>query len=106
MRVPPGAVDRSVRVRVTVPDRQILFARFEPHGLQFSKPATVRFDLTGSNAERGGPLKGAYVGEGSETKNGRFAELETLPAVVSGDHAKIEVLHFSGYIVASGRSGY
>lgn len=112
LTVPPGAVgdrdddddDDDDRVPVTVralPGRDLVL-EFGPHGLRFRRPARLEVDLAGTEAEGAGsdaPLWVVYFTQGGVSG---YVGLEKLGAEVSGSRLRVELRHFSGYLIAMG----
>ena len=53
--IPPGALARRTRIAIRLPvdpkSSTHAYAEFEPHGLQFAKPVTLRLPYSGTTAE-------------------------------------------------------
>lgn len=105
LTVPPGAVggnESPVAVTVrAVPGRELVL-EFGPHGLRFRRPAALEVDLTGTEAEGAGPgarLWVVYFEDGGEAG---YVGLETLRPQVDGNRLRVELRHFSGYLIAMG----
>ena len=97
--VPRGALDRTTRITVTAPAGDLLGYEFQPHGLQFKRPVTLRQQVSRDVAAGG--LEAMYF-EGDLLPE--VTVLEVLPVVTTGTEAVFRIEHFSGY--AYRRSGY
>ena len=104
LRIPAGAVSEDVTIRMIIPNTPFLYAHFQPHGLKFSTPATLTFDLSEAAADHGSGLLGVYVGAGLFSRGLSVLGSETFPATRDERGASFQIDHFSGYIVASGHS--
>ncbi|MEX2583859.1 MAG: hypothetical protein WD766_11325 [Gemmatimonadota bacterium] len=99
-----GELRKDRPIKLTVPAGDYFEARFNPHGLRFNSPAKLCFDLAGLNVDPS-DLVGIYLGNKGLERSGRITDPEeTIPATVSDGEVCIPVRHFSGYIVASGRT--
>jgi hypothetical protein len=91
--IPAGALPADTTVTLTLPSDPLLgkrvIAEFEPHGVQFSTPATLSFPLTGVL------LNGSPIGV-ARWENGAWTE---IGGVVSADGAVLSATtpHFSAY---------
>lgn len=117
---PPNAVATNQVITVTALKGSAVAYKFEPHGLVFAKKVVLTQDLRGTSGGGllsgilGGllstsALQGAYFAtDRLETTSGGLAKVnELVPALSSAltQTVSFGVEHFSGYIVASGRSG-
>lgn len=102
LTIPAGALAADEEITMTVPRGRFMEVEFAPHGLQFSQPATLSFDLRGANvsAATGRGLGGVYF-EGS-LANGQFRTLDTFDVRVRSGVLSFEIDHFSGYCVVTG----
>lgn len=109
--VPPNAVSAPTTITVTALAGEEVAYRFAPHGLQFNRRVYLTQNLRGTSA--GGLLSlpllsGAYFGTDDLQLNGSglASVLEVIPAFTSlwTRTATFPIEHFSGYILASGRS--
>jgi hypothetical protein len=118
---PAGAVSSPVAITVTAVKGDLVTYEFEPHGLQFEKPVQITQVLRGTAAQYAtssqlATLLGAYVPNGRDDidEGGTASAAESYEITVSGmgssNHsngtktATFSINHFSGYIVAWGRS--
>jgi hypothetical protein len=110
--VPPGAVDRSVTIRVTAIRGTAVAYRFEPH-VEFDRKVVLtqslrglEYGLLGTGLLNLSPFKGAHF-EGEEPSyngDGQALVNEVVGAVLNlfSSTTSFGVDHFSGWIVASG----
>ena len=119
--VPVGALSTTKTITVTALKGSPVAYKFEPHGLAFSKKVYLTQDLRGTTAGGllggltglvggllGSSLQGAYFATDRLEMSGDLAKVtELLPALLSTltNTVTFGIGHFSGYIVASGRSG-
>ena len=106
--IPPGALDRQVKITVTARKGQVIDYHFEPEGLQFAKPVVITQEvssgLLSSLLGLNRTLRGAYYA--SETlaydpKTGTATVNELQPSVTGPGFVSFQIRHFSGYVVAS-----
>lgn len=101
LAIPAGAVTQPVVVRMIVPGGDYMQARFEPHGLQFEKQATLTFQVDASEVAEES-LVGVYFGDSDVTFGGYVEAYETFEVRRERGSVSFDISHFSGYIVASG----
>lgn len=91
--IPAGALRHTVRITATVPDDDVAYIRFEPHGLVFRKAPLLVLDAAGCNIGWRTPDV-VYVQHGQilERIDARYYPQYKVVA------APIE--HFSGYALA------
>jgi hypothetical protein len=108
--VPSGALSSTQTITVTALKGSMVAYKFEPHGLQFSRPVVLTQSLNGTNV---GllylkPLSAAYFETDRPEVNGSglVAVTELLGTILNPLTRKVSfgIKHFSGYIVASGRA--
>ena len=113
MRIPAGAVETETAISVTAFDGKAVAYEFAPHGLQFREPVLIEQTLANTTAERDARIRslllaGYYEGGTSsiDDNTGTAIISERMPARVSNDamSVRFEIAHFSGYIIATGRS--
>lgn len=107
--VPRGAVSDNVTITVTALAGSAVAYRFEPHGLTFARKVHLTQSLAGTNV---GLLSGLLL-QGAHFEGDAPVLIDGLALVTETVNASIDVLansttfpiqHFSGWIVASGRS--
>lgn len=111
LTVPAGAVSQPTRFSVRALPGSIVAYEFEPHGTRFAKPLVLDQSLRGVARGDVGPegvaLEGGYFADDSQLDGeGGVAQIdEFLPARLSPDgaHVRVEIQHFSGYVLSSGR---
>lgn len=111
---PKGAVSKKTKITVKALGGSVVGFEFGPHGLTFAVPVEIRidvdsplladfdfdFDFNGDDsAFTLSGLVGIYFLGDPVTG---VIPLETLPIRWDGDDLVLEILHFSGYAVASG----
>ena len=107
--VPRGALSSTVTITVTALPGSAVAYRFEPHGLTFSRGVILTQNLAGTSAGvlSGLLLQGAHFpGDAPEITNGLALVTETVNAHVNllSNTVSFPIQHFSGWIVATGRS--
>jgi hypothetical protein len=94
--IPPGALDRYVRITATAPAGDVTTLRFEPHGLEFDRPTllTMSYEHCGLLSSTL-PKKIVYV-------DGQLTILEVLPSMDAFWRREVngKLDHFSSYAVA------
>lgn len=95
--IPPRALASDVPITMTVADGSGMTVELLPHGLQFSRPATLGFLLTeaGSEAPGQGDLLGVYHADGLNATE--VTPLEIMNVRVFNKVALFGVWHFSDY---------
>lgn len=102
----------SVTITVTALKGDDVAYTFEPHGLEFREPVRIEQEFKGTNAEKNkaliASLEGAYFPSVNhlDPVRGLASVLEFRPTSmdVTGSKVKFTVDHFSGYLIASGRT--
>lgn len=111
--VPEGALSASVAITVkALAGREMAFD-FQPHGLLFLKPATIKLDLRQTTSAERLPADGPAAIPGASLD--RFLgvyftgdpergvdPVEVLPVYRSRDGVAFDIHHFSGYVCATG----
>ena len=107
---PRGAVKTPTLITITALRGRNVAYRFEPHGINFDAPVTIRQSLRGTtawkNAELAGQLQGAYFerllvdptesyARAREHRGGKLKEV--------GRMLEFSIEHFSGYMVSTGK---
>lgn len=108
--VPSGAVSAPTTITVTALKGSAVAYSFAPHGLQFGKKVVLTQKLQGTSvgSQLLPALSGAYfVNESDILGNGLAVVTELLSGLVNplAKTFSFGIEHFSGYLVASGRSG-
>jgi hypothetical protein len=106
--VPSGALASTQVIKVTALAGDAVAYRFEPHGLVFQRPVTLKQSLNGVSFSSRDVLVGAYFKTDRlvVNENGLAQISEVLPVALNpySRTATFQIEHFSGYILASGRS--
>ncbi|MDF1503863.1 hypothetical protein [Roseisolibacter sp. H3M3-2] len=110
MIVPRGAVAGSTTFTVTRLPGSVVAYDFQPHGIRFAQPVTLRVATLGTGIGLLPTLTGVqgahFVDEASLNQAaGRAAVTELRPARVDLLGVTFDVTHFSGWMVSTGRSG-
>jgi hypothetical protein len=105
--VPPLAVKSATKMSVTALAGSNVAYEFEPHGIKFLIPLVATQSLKGTQAQSGGlinPLS-LFAGYFPDSKKiTSVSELLNLNVNVLGQTSVLTIWHFSGYIIATGRS--
>jgi hypothetical protein len=104
--VPPLAVSSMTNFSVTALAGSAVAYQFEPHGTKFTLPLVATQDLHGTQAQTGlvNPLS-LFVGYFPDSSNvTSVTELLNLGVSLPTLMSVFTIWHFSGYILASGRS--
>ena len=108
--VPSNALDQPTRITVTALPGEAVAYDFQPHGLVFRRPLQMTQDLRGTNWDRraGASFDVGYFPTPDQvdpsTGTARVSELLQGYLDTRGVRLQFDVYHFSGYIVAWGRS--
>lgn len=107
--VPAGAIDAPTTITVTALKGAEVAYQFEPHGLQFERKLTLTQKLQGTSAgsQLLPLLSGAYFAQDEPILTSGLALVSEVLSGLLNPLAKtfsFQVEHFSGYLVASGRS--
>jgi hypothetical protein len=107
--VPSGAVSAPTVITVTAIKGSAVAYRFAPHGLQFSRRVTLTQKLQGTSvgSQLLPSLSGAYFANDEDLlDNGLALVSEVLSGLLNPltRTFSFPIEHFSGYLVASGRS--
>lgn len=106
--VPSGALASPTVITVTALAGDAVAYKFEPHGLVFQRPVTFKQNLSSVEYSYRDVLVGAYFKTDRLVlnENGLAQVSEVLPAQLNSYTKTLtfQIEHFSGYIVASGRS--
>ncbi len=110
LNIPKGAIPvASMTITVTALPGAMVAYDFQPHGTKFLLPLSIRQDLNGSNWNHlgfQGVVKGGYFKDISQLDMSSCTALldETFPVTVSSSRLSFNIMHFSGYMVATGRA--
>lgn len=105
--VPPLAVLTPTKMSVTALAGSAVAYEFAPHGIKFSVPLVATQSLRGTQAEAGGLINPLSLFAGYFPDANRItsvSELLNLNVNVLGQTSVLTIWHFSGYIIATGRS--
>ena len=108
--IPAGAIPtNTMTITVTALPGSMVAYDFQPHGTRFLKPLSIRQDLQGTNWSNSGvkgTLTGGYFKDQSQLSLfGGTAKLdETFPVTLESSRLSFNIVHFSGYMVATGRA--
>jgi hypothetical protein len=93
--IPAGALRDTVTITATIPDGDANRVEFQPHGLEFAKPAGLQFATAGCSADTQIVPNVVYLSETGEI-------VETIEAVYDPHWQTIaaSIWHFSGYAIA------
>jgi hypothetical protein len=109
IRVPSGAVSAPTLITVTALKGSAVAYSFAPHGLQFDRQVTLTQKLQGTSvgSQLLPSLTGAYfLNEDDLLDNGLAIVSELLSGLLNPltKTFSFPIEHFSGYLVASGRT--
>lgn len=93
--IPGGALRDAVTITATVPNGDNTRVEFQPHGLQFAKPAGLLLDTSGCSVDPSAVPNVVYLSESGEI-------LEVLAATYDPHWHTFAapINHFSGYAIA------
>lgn len=101
LTVPRGALKANTTITLVVPIGLYHEVEFYPHGLQFERPARLRFEL--DSGVRDGSVVGTYFT--LPLLQGLIRPAETFEATVRNGGVEFQIEHFSKYAPAF-RRGY
>jgi hypothetical protein len=109
INVPSGAVSAPTTITVTALKGAAVAYSFAPHGLQFGKRVTLTQKLQGTSvgSQLLPQLTGAYFANDDDLLGNGLALVSEILAGLLNPLTKtfsFSIEHFSGYLVASGRS--
>jgi hypothetical protein len=108
VNIPRGALTSTRVITITALSGDAVAYKFEPHGLTFERPVTLTQSLSGVSFSSRDVLTGAYFATDRLVlnENGLAQITELLPAQTNlfAKTVTFQIEHFSGYIVASGRT--
>ena len=106
LTVPAGAIPRdTMTITMTVLPGKIVAYDFSPHGTVFLKPLTLSVNVKATKHElKKQPLFGGYFKSNSQVDaaKGQVGIDEVLSATLRGNTLRLNLWHFSGYVVATG----
>lgn len=91
--IPAGALDDQTLITATIPADTLADIQFQPHGLQFDKPALLVLSTAGCKVGSGNPSHVDYLDDDGNV-------LEVLNATPAGGGVATHIGHFSSYAVA------
>jgi hypothetical protein len=105
--IPPLAIAPGTRITVTAKAGSNVAYEFQPHGVRFGVPLIATQSLRGTQAQSGGlinPLSlfAGYFPDASNQTS--ISEILNLNVNVLNQTSIFTIWHFSGYIIATGRS--
>jgi len=112
-RVPAGALTEAVEITMTALAGDAMAFDFAPHGLEFLTPASISvgvpgtveeglLDLVRRDTESGAPLD-RFIGVYFEGEPDEGVEpLESFETYLDGGAVTFDIMHFSGYVCATG----
>jgi hypothetical protein len=107
LEIPPGALDAPVTFTVTALAGSAVAYRFEPH-IEFAENVVLTQSLSGTNAIPLQPMVGGHFASDTlQLNSGGLAVVTELVSAQTNPLAnsvKLSVGHFSGWVLASGRS--
>jgi hypothetical protein len=118
VKFPKGAVAQTTTVWVTAKAGNKVVYEFGPHGTQFLVPITIQQDLRDTKAYQtqsiAGDLFGGYMpagtddisSDGTTVKVSEVLGVNVVPEQHKARWAFFYPSHFSGYVLASGRTAY
>jgi len=94
--IPAGALSETVKISATRVSGTVAEVDFQPHGLQFAKPATLRLSYGYCSAPSKNVQSIVYLNDKNEI-------IETPPSVddSTADAVVGTIRHFSGYAIAT-----
>ena len=105
--VPPGAVASPTVFTATALAGDMVAYDFGPHGATFAVPLQVIQELGATNWKSASQIEGGYFAENSQlndaTDQAVVNELLPVSIDVFASKLRMDVWHFSGYMVSSGR---
>jgi len=104
--VPAFALQSPTTITVTAVAGSQVAYEFEPHGTQFLVPIWATQDLSGTSATQGAALYAAYFSNvlDLDLLNGTALVSELFGTTAWGKAVSFPIRHFSGYLIATGRS--
>ncbi|HET7459379.1 MAG TPA: hypothetical protein VFJ74_17135 [Gemmatimonadaceae bacterium] len=98
--VPMGALTQTVYITATQQSGTIAEIDFQPHGLKFAKPASLTMSYSSCSTSSGSVQSIVYLNDSNQI-------IETPPSVdkATSDVVTASIGHFSGYAIATVRTG-
>jgi hypothetical protein len=93
--IPKGALTEEVLITAEAPTSSLVDLRFEPHGLQFQRPAELKLSYKGCVRPTATDLLVAYLGQGNQV-----LELPPSRDLRVDDEVDADIDHFSRYAIA------
>jgi len=93
--IPKGALTEEVLITAEAPTSSLVDVRFEPHGLQFQRPAELKLSYKGCVRPTATDLLVAYLGQGNQV-----LELPPSRDLRVDDEVDADIDHFSRYAIA------
>ena len=98
--VPAGALSQTVYITATQQSGTVAEIDFQPHGLKFAKPATLSMSYGSCSTSAGSAQNIVYVDDSNQIVEVRPSTDDSTKDVVAAP-----INHFSGYAVATTRTG-
>jgi hypothetical protein len=109
--IPSGAVTEPVTISVHIIAGDLVAYDFSPHGMTFEQPIEIQQSLKGTNwykLDRDAQLEAGYFADLQQldhaAKQAQVSELLPVAVQVRTASVRFLVMHFSGYLVSSGRT--
>jgi hypothetical protein len=93
--IPKGALSEEVLITAEAPTSSLVDVTFEPHGLQFQRPADLKLSYKGCVRPTDSDLLVAYLGLGNQV-----LELPPSRDLRLDDEVDADIDHFSRYAIA------
>ena len=97
--IPAGALTQTVQITATQVSGTAIDVDFQPHGLKFSSPATLRLSYGGCTVPPDGLQSVVYLNDSNQ-----IIELRPSTDDSTKDVVIAPINHFSGYAVATGNA--
>lgn len=100
--IPPGALDKNVKITIKAVRGPVVAYEFAPHGLKFKVPAQFEQDLRFTLQLPWQELGGGYFKDESQINVKKKTALidESINARKSNGWVRFPIDHFSGYLVS------
>jgi len=93
--IPKGALPEEVLITAEAPTSSLVDVQFEPHGLQFQRPAELKLSYKGCVRPTDTDFLVAYLGQGNQV-----LELPPSRDLRVDDEVDADIDHFSRYAIA------